>query len=91
MQSHTSASIPAEIVPVRFGTITILPATGPGNATNEELTWPVLTAKPLGGSIRCDGPADSGNATAEERTWPVATASSPSPSVRLLPDEAGTS
>ena len=65
--------------PGRFGTVTILPATGPGNATNEELTWPLVTAKPLGRSIHFDGPSDSGNATPEERTWPVAIASSPSP------------
>ena len=79
MENQTPAPIPAEMLPGRFGTVTILPATGPGNATNEELTWPLVTAKPLGRSIYFDGPSDSGNATPEERTWPVAIASSPSP------------
>ena len=42
-----------------------------GNATAEELTWPVVSCVPRGRSTFIDGPPERGNATAEELTWPV--------------------
>jgi hypothetical protein len=42
-----------------------------GNATAEELTWPVVTFRQRGRSTFIEGPPERGNATAEELTWPV--------------------
>lgn len=43
-----------------------------GNATAEELTWPVVSFVQRGRSVFIDGPPERGNATPEELTWPVA-------------------
>ncbi len=42
-----------------------------GNATPEELTWPVVSCVQRGRSTFVDGPPERGNATVEELTWPV--------------------
>lgn len=42
-----------------------------GNATAEELTWPVVSPVRRVNSTFLDGPPVRGNATAEEMTWPV--------------------
>jgi hypothetical protein len=42
-----------------------------GNATAEELTWPVVQVVRRANSTLIDEPPVRGNATAEELTWPV--------------------
>lgn len=61
-----------------------------GNATAEELTWPVVSPVRRVNSTFFDGPSVRGNATAEELSWPVVeTGSRVVPSLQaLLPPEA---
>lgn len=61
-----------------------------GNATAEELTWPVVSPVRRVNSTFLDGPPIRGNATAEELTWPVVSLGSdvitPSADAPLPPD-----
>ena len=61
-----------EVPPGRYGNVIVLPMAGPGNATAEELTWPVAAARSDVRGIVVIDPPVLGNATAEELTWPVA-------------------
>jgi len=71
MPNEPLPSIFGEVPPGRYGNVMVLPMAGPGNATAEELTWPVVAARSdVRGTVITDPPV-LGNATAEERTWPV--------------------
>lgn len=72
MKKDQYPPLPAALPPRRFGTSTlILEHAEHGNATDEELTWPIVTPKPVATSTFIDGLAQIGNATAEELTWPI--------------------
>ncbi len=96
-EPHVSADGPYRVLrwlgsPVRRVNSTLL--LGPpvrGNATAEELTWPVVPPTRRVHSTFFDGPPVRGNATAEELAWPVVEtggAAIPSPQALLLLPEA---
>jgi len=62
-----------EVPPGRYGNVLVLPTAGAGNATAEELAWPVVAARSNVRGVVLTDPPVLGNATAEELMWPVAT------------------
>jgi hypothetical protein len=57
--------------PGRYGNCVYLGAAELGNPTDEESTWPVVQAKPIGHFTVIEGDACAGNPTEEELSWPV--------------------
>lgn len=55
----------------RYGRVTVLPHAGRGNATPEELLWPLVSPGLRVRSTFLDQPTMRGNATPDELTWPV--------------------